>query len=288
MNTIIKIMACVFIMVLSATIVFAQARIGDPNSNGSIDIVDALIVAQYYVGLTPEPFDINSADVNCSESVDIVDALLIAQYYVGLVTEFVQCGLTPAPTPDPGAVDYTALIQDWAKNLRIDLTGYIIKSIESDDVNQVLPGYVFYVIYLRQYPVAYGPPDEQLGTQCIVAINKNLEIEKIPDEDELQIFYRDHQIELNTRERCVTGMKAWLGLSQEYKNDGYYTFLISDEDIIVTELFGDVVTWGVKGVSRVVSGGEGAITADMIIDLFGSLVHVSEEYELIKGIRPIC
>ncbi|MBN2444456.1 MAG: hypothetical protein JXJ04_24055, partial [Spirochaetales bacterium] len=48
------------------------------------------------------------------------------------------------------------------------------------------------------------------------------------------------------------------------------------------------VTWGVKGVSRVVSGGEGAITANMTIDLFGSLMYVSEEYELIEGIRPIC
>ncbi len=61
---------------------------GDVNSNGTVDIVDALLVAQYYVGLNPSGFNSANADVNCSGSIDIVDALLIAQYYVGLVTSF--------------------------------------------------------------------------------------------------------------------------------------------------------------------------------------------------------
>ena len=52
------------------------------------DIVDALLTAQFYVGLNPVNFNQNNADVNCDGSVDIVDALLIAQYYVGLIAEF--------------------------------------------------------------------------------------------------------------------------------------------------------------------------------------------------------
>jgi hypothetical protein len=61
---------------------------GDVNSNGTIDIVDALLIAQYYVGLNPSNFNINAADTDCDGDVDIVDALLIAQYYVGLVSGF--------------------------------------------------------------------------------------------------------------------------------------------------------------------------------------------------------
>ena len=61
---------------------------GDVNTDGQVNIVDALIVAQYYVGLDPSPFDADAADTNCDGSVNIVDALLIAQYYVGLITEF--------------------------------------------------------------------------------------------------------------------------------------------------------------------------------------------------------
>jgi agmatine deiminase len=62
--------------------------LGDVNSDGSADIVDALLVAQFYVGLDPAGFDQSKADTNCNGSIDIVDALLIAQYYVGLINQF--------------------------------------------------------------------------------------------------------------------------------------------------------------------------------------------------------
>jgi hypothetical protein len=61
---------------------------GDVNNSGSIDIVDALLIAQYYVGLNPSNFNSGLADVNCSGGIDIVDALLIAQLYVGLINSF--------------------------------------------------------------------------------------------------------------------------------------------------------------------------------------------------------
>jgi hypothetical protein len=58
------------------------------NNSGTIDIVDALLIAQYYVGLNPSGFIAANADVNCTGTIDIVDALLVAQYYVGLVRSF--------------------------------------------------------------------------------------------------------------------------------------------------------------------------------------------------------
>ena len=61
---------------------------GDVNDDDSIDIIDALLVAQYYVGLNPQNFNAGNADANCDDFIDIIDALLIAQYYVGLVTQF--------------------------------------------------------------------------------------------------------------------------------------------------------------------------------------------------------
>jgi endoglucanase len=59
---------------------------GDVNSNGEVDIVDALLVAQHYVGLAPASFNEAAADVTRDGSIDIVDALRIAQCYVGLVS----------------------------------------------------------------------------------------------------------------------------------------------------------------------------------------------------------
>jgi beta-glucosidase len=59
---------------------------GDVNSNSTVDIVDALLIAQYYVGLPVSNFNTAVADTNCNGTIDIVDALRVAQYYVGLLT----------------------------------------------------------------------------------------------------------------------------------------------------------------------------------------------------------
>ena len=58
---------------------------GDVNHDGSVDIIDALMIAQYYVGLDPSPFYLEEADVDDNGTIDIVDALKVAQAYVGLI-----------------------------------------------------------------------------------------------------------------------------------------------------------------------------------------------------------
>ncbi|MBN2440254.1 MAG: hypothetical protein JXJ04_02885 [Spirochaetales bacterium] len=66
----------------------SNGTLGDVNNDDAINIIDALLVAQYYVNLNPSNFDVSVADVDCGGSVDIIDALLIAQYYVGLINNF--------------------------------------------------------------------------------------------------------------------------------------------------------------------------------------------------------
>ena len=72
--------------------------LGDVDSGGTVDIIDALLTAQYYVGLNPVNFQAAYADVDGSSDIDIIDALLMAQFYVGLITEFP--GDLPGPTPE--------------------------------------------------------------------------------------------------------------------------------------------------------------------------------------------
>jgi len=59
---------------------------GDVNTSGSIDIVDALLIARYYVGLEVVDFNPEAGDVSGDGSINIVDALLVAQCYVGLIS----------------------------------------------------------------------------------------------------------------------------------------------------------------------------------------------------------
>jgi hypothetical protein len=88
----------VFIFVVAGGLPLQAQASGDVNNDGTVNIVDALLIAQYYVGLNPNPFITSIADVNCDGTIGIVDALMVAQLYVGLITVF-PCTATVIPTP---------------------------------------------------------------------------------------------------------------------------------------------------------------------------------------------
>jgi aryl-phospho-beta-D-glucosidase BglC (GH1 family) len=72
----------------SGSVTVSDVSTGDTNGDGIVDIIDALLTAQYYVNLNPANFNPGAADANCDGTIDIIDALLIAQYYVSLISGF--------------------------------------------------------------------------------------------------------------------------------------------------------------------------------------------------------
>jgi poly(hydroxyalkanoate) depolymerase family esterase len=98
-----KTICMVFMLLVFCLGQIYAAECGDVNASGDVDIVDALVIAQYYVDLNPANFDSTVADVDGNGGIDIVDALLIAQYYVDLIDELPGCSsaITPAPTSVP-------------------------------------------------------------------------------------------------------------------------------------------------------------------------------------------
>ena len=70
-------------------IVYVSSAKGDVNDDGNVDVVDSMLIAQYYVGTIGEDgLILDAADVNCDGAVDIVDAMLVSQYYVGIIDHF--------------------------------------------------------------------------------------------------------------------------------------------------------------------------------------------------------
>ena len=91
--------------VFSQTPAPGSPLLGDINSDLAVDIVDALMLAQYYVGICDCVSDPVIADVNLDGTVNIVDALLIAQYYVGIINS-----LPPNAKP---IENYTWILQSF-------------------------------------------------------------------------------------------------------------------------------------------------------------------------------
>jgi len=109
------------------------ATCGDINTSGTVDIVDALSIAQFSVGLNPLNFDSTVADVNADSVINIVDALLVAQFYVGLIPQL-SCTI---PTTEPmiynggpftlnGTSDFADLPDGITSNLTdFSITGWV-------------------------------------------------------------------------------------------------------------------------------------------------------------------
>ena len=98
-----KMIFVLFVLFLLITNVFS-VELGDVNEDNLINIIDALLTAQYYVGQNLVLFNEVAANVNCDDSISIIDALLIAQYYVGSISEFPGCSPSPVPNPSPTPV----------------------------------------------------------------------------------------------------------------------------------------------------------------------------------------
>jgi len=76
-----------FLLLFTSSSLFGMV-LGDVNSDANINILDALMTAQYAININPPGFILANADVDGNNIINIVDALIIAQYSVGLITVF--------------------------------------------------------------------------------------------------------------------------------------------------------------------------------------------------------
>ena len=76
-----------FLIFLCTASVLGQST-GDVDNSSTINIVDALMTAQYSVGYNVAGFNPAVADVDGNGTVNILDALMIAQFSVGTITFF--------------------------------------------------------------------------------------------------------------------------------------------------------------------------------------------------------
>jgi predicted secreted protein len=85
--TMLKVIAIV-LCIVCAQAAFSQVLVGDVDANGTVNIIDALLIAQNYVGLSPAALTrIDLGDVNLDGLASIVDALLIVHYYIGDISK---------------------------------------------------------------------------------------------------------------------------------------------------------------------------------------------------------
>jgi hypothetical protein len=155
-----------------------------------------------------------------------------------------------------------------------------VTPVADEATARAFPGTVFVAVQFRQYPVAFAPP-EPPGSANVFALPKDGKLALIKDVGGLDKFFTANLPATKGEAAMKDAARAWLRLTQELQQDGFYKFQLMDDS---TKVDGKAVS----GKVVVMQGGNGEINVVLTFDDAGKLAKVSEKAELKRGPRPIC
>lgn len=125
---------------------------------------------------------------------------------------------------------------------------------------------------------------EGLNTSSLFAVDKQGKIEFLKDVKLLEKFFRAHHARVTDEDGAKTVLGAWLTLTQDFHQDGFFKFDVLSKEFAVAgkdEL-------KASGRAVVMAGGNGQLIANLTIDKDGKLAKADEKAEIRRGPRPIC
>jgi hypothetical protein len=184
--------------------------------------------------------------------------------------------------PSIARADDQQLVVDYLDSIGAESEYYRIYPIAEDYVGRTFPNASFFAVQFVQYPYFVYPPDP-LEKQSNVFIVLRGNVSFIDDTDGLLSFFADQLRPVPDSDSAKDAGRAWLRLSEEFKQDLFFTF--SDPAVNYTPMpSGALVT----GQVLVLNGGTGSIDMKMTLDEVGSVVDVHESNSVVPGVRPIC
>jgi hypothetical protein len=162
-----------------------------------------------------------------------------------------------------------------------------ISQVLDAELTRTLPGYAFYALRFRQYPVAQVPPGP-LKASNVLVVGQDDSVAVLVDPPALEKFFRSTVPPVATEAQAKAAATAWLRLSEELAQDGFFQFSIPESSVAagLAASGGQRVTG--KAVVAPQAGNQGEIDATLIFDQSGKLVSVTETKTIKRGIRPIC
>jgi hypothetical protein len=158
--------------------------------------------------------------------------------------------------------------------------------VSEEAVSRALPSYRFVTVNFPLYPVARVPP-QPLKSANVYAVSKEDKLQLLTDAKELEKFCMSAFAPVKDEKSAKDAIRAWLRLSQEFSQDGFFKFSIPDDSVKAAK---DGEEWKVSGQAVVdqTRGDRGGISATLTFDKDGKLTKVSEERKVMAGIRPRC
>jgi hypothetical protein len=159
-----------------------------------------------------------------------------------------------------------------------------VKQVKDEAVAKAFPSYTFFAVLYRQFPVGRVVP-KPLKPANLFAVGRDFKPKLLNDVKELENFFRTTAVMAKEVQQAKAITHAWLTLSPELRQDGFYQFKVMDDS---TKVAKDGSGMSASGKVVVMRGGNGAIDATLRFDSDGKLVKVDEKAKIRPGPRPIC
>lgn len=158
-----------------------------------------------------------------------------------------------------------------------------LRPIHDAALRAVFPSYHFFAAIARLYPVARAVP-RGLKAQNVFAV-KDATASHLTNARQLERFFRANLVPVTNERLARDTAQAWLLLSSEFVQDGFYQFAVEKDSLKVTPAGNGKQATGKLIVTR---GGNGQLVVAMRFDGAGKLVKVTENRKIRPGPRPIC
>jgi hypothetical protein len=199
-----------------------------------------------------------------------------------LCVALLAVGAAPATANQPGR----ELVEKKLAEFKGAERGQVIP-VADDAAARAFPGCSFYVVRFRQYPIAQVPP-APLTANNLFVVKPDGSVAHLRDAAAMEHFFRETLAPIRTTSVARDAASAWLRLSEEFHQDGFFEFAAARDSVRVasTQARGLSVTGKVAVIPH--GGNTGEIVAALTFDQAGTLVKVTETARVQKGVRPIC
>jgi len=173
-------------------------------------------------------------------------------------------------------------VRNYLKEL--NAFGYQIILIKDEAVATAFPNRCVFAVRFQQYPVGIAPP-KGLSSSNVFIVNEGKIEAVIIDSKGLQNYFLNTLAAVEKEEQAKNAVRAWLRLSQELVQDGFYQFG-KPQDLGCTVAKDGTRT--ASGTVVVRAGGRGEINVFLTFGPNGVLAKIAEAVTVKPGIRPIC
>jgi hypothetical protein len=177
-----------------------------------------------------------------------------------------------------------ALKQAQAKLAELKAEGMAPRPIVDRSLERAFPGYGFAAAHMRQFPVARLAP-EGLGNNNLFILGKDGKLELLMDGKALEKFFKTTLPAIKEDAAAADVARAWVRLSQEFRQDGFLEFKLQDDSTKVTA---DGKGRKAQAKAVLMAGGNGELGVVLTFDEAGKLTEVTETAPIKSGVRPVC